>query len=38
MVWVVCWAFGFTFSWRIAIGIWVLSMLLSSIFKSNVKS
>lgn len=36
MIWVVCWAFGLAFSWRLAVGIWVVLIILRSIFKSNV--
>jgi hypothetical protein len=31
-----CWAFGYTFSWKIAFGIWVLLGLVGGAFKSNV--
>lgn len=31
----VCWAFGLTFTWKIAIGIWIGLGLLKSIFKAN---
>lgn len=37
LVWVVCWAFGFVFTWKIAIGIWVVLLILQSVFKSNSK-
>lgn len=33
--WVVCWAFGFTFTWPIAIAIWLITIVLASIFKSS---
>lgn len=35
----ICWAFNFTFSWKLAIGIWLLLIILRSIFKTvvNVK-
>lgn len=33
--WVVCWAFGFTFTWPIAIAIWLITIVLSGIFKSS---
>lgn len=31
-----CWAFGYTFSWKIAFGIWILLTLVGGAFKSNV--
>lgn len=31
-----CWAFGYTFSWKIAFGIWILLNLVGGAFKSNV--
>lgn len=31
-----CWAFGYTFSWKIAFGIWILLTLVGEAFKSNV--
>lgn len=37
LVWVACWAFGFVFTWKIAIGIWVVLLILQSVFKSNSK-
>lgn len=33
--WVVCWAFGFTFTWPIAIAIWLITIVLAGIFKSS---
>ena len=33
---VICWAFGLTFSWKIAIGISFVLMLLQSVFKTRV--
>lgn len=32
----VCWAFGYTFSWKMALGIWALLSLVGGAFKSNV--
>lgn len=28
----ICWAFGFAFSWRLALGIWLILALIGSIF------
>ena len=28
----ICWAFGFAFSWRLALGIWLILALVGSIF------
>lgn len=36
-VWVVCWAFSLAFSWKIAIGIWVVLALLRTVFHITVK-
>ena len=36
LVWVICWAFGLVFTWKIAIGVWVITLLLSGIFKATV--
>ena len=33
----ICWAFKLTFSWRMAFGVWLVMMLVSSIF-SGTKS
>lgn len=33
----ICWAFNFMFSWKIAFGIWLLMILLSSVFKVVIK-
>jgi len=38
LVKIVCWAFGLTFMWRYAIGVWALICLLGSIFKNGSKS
>lgn len=35
LYWVICWAFSLTFSWKIAIGIWVIVTILRNIFKSS---
>ncbi len=37
LVKIVCWAFGITFMWRYAIGIWALICLLGNIFKNGSK-
>ena len=31
----ICWAFGFIFSWKLVIGIWAILTLISAVFKSN---
>lgn len=31
-----CWAFGYTFSWKVAFGIWILLTLIGRAFKSSV--
>ena len=28
----ICWAFGFAFSWRLAFGVWLVSILIGSAF------
>lgn len=28
LTWVICWAFGFVFSWKIVIGIWAICILI----------
>lgn len=35
IVWVACWAFGFTWSWKLSIAVWLIEALLRSIFKHN---
>lgn len=37
LVKIVCWAFGLTFEWRYAIGIWSAIVLLGEIFKGSGK-
>ena len=37
LVQIICWAFGLTFKWRYALGIWAVLVLLSGIFKGNSK-
>lgn len=34
--WLICWAFAFTFSWKIAFGVWLVVLILRSIFKSSI--
>lgn len=33
--WVVCWAFGLTFTWPIALAIWLVTLVLAGIFKGS---
>ena len=33
----ICWAFGFTFTWKLAFGLWLIIGLLQSIFTARVK-
>ena len=28
LTWVICWAFGFVFSWKLVIGIWAICILI----------
>ena len=28
LTWVICWAFGFVFSWKIVVGIWAICILI----------
>ena len=35
---VICWAFGLAFTWKVALGIWVVMLMLQSIFGSGSKS
>lgn len=37
LVKIVCWAFGLTFRWRYALGIWAAIALLGGIFKGSGK-
>lgn len=30
-----CWAFNYTFSWKLSIGIWAVMCLIGSVFKSR---
>ena len=38
LVQIVCWAFGLTFMWRYAIGIWALLFLFGGVFKGGHRS
>ena len=33
---IVCWAFSLAFSWKIALGMWVVLCILGGLFKVNV--
>lgn len=35
--WVTCWAFGLTFTWPIALAIWLITIVLCGIFKPAFK-
>lgn len=37
VLWLICWAFRMTWwSWRVCIGVWLLEILLETIFKARV--
>lgn len=38
LVWLVCWAFGWTWSWKIALGVWAVSCLVSGAVKATYKN
>lgn len=38
LIWIACWAFGWTFTWKLAIGIYVVEVILKNIFNIIVKS
>lgn len=38
VLWLICWAFGLVFSWKIAFGVWLVLLLLSSFLKGNNSS
>ena len=39
LVWVVCWAFGLEWSWKLAIGVWaVLSLIAGAVKATGGKS
>lgn len=33
----VCWAFGIAWSWKVSVGVWCALALISSAVKSNIK-
>ena len=33
----ICWAFGLTFTWKIAVGIWLTFLLLRAVFRVVIK-
>ena len=35
LVYGACWAFGFSFSWKVAFGIWLISILVRSVVKNS---
>ena len=35
LVWVVCWAFGLSWSWKIALGVWAALCLISGAVKTT---
>lgn len=37
IIWVICWAFGFLFTWKLVIGIWAVLLLLKNVFSVTVK-
>ena len=36
LVWIVCWAFGWTFTWPIAIGVYAITILIHGVFRVTV--
>lgn len=36
--WAICWAFALTFTWKIAIGVWLVLILVRGIFSVTVKA
>lgn len=34
LVWVICWAFNFTFTWKLALGVFAVSSIVSASVKS----
>lgn len=38
ILWLICWAFALTFTWKIAIGIWLVLILARSVFQVTVKN
>ena len=37
LVWLVCWAFSLTFTWKLAVGVYAVIALLGGVFKSTSK-
>lgn len=35
IIWLICWAFSLTFSWKITFGIWLIILIINNIFKKN---
>jgi len=33
---IVCWAFSLAFSWKIAVGVWIILCIIGGLFKVNV--
>lgn len=33
--WLICWAFTLTFSWKIAFGVWLITLIIANIFKKT---
>ena len=36
IVWLICWAFDLTFTWKYAFGVWIIWLMVSGIFKTKV--
>ena len=36
LVWVICWAFGLSWNWKIALGVWAALCLISGAVKTTV--
>lgn len=36
-IWVICWAFGLSWSWKFAIGVWLVMALISAAVKARVE-
>lgn len=36
LTWLVCWAFSFAFTWKLALGVWAASCLISGAFKATM--
>lgn len=37
ILFLICWCFQITFTWKLAFGIWLIILLLAGLFKSRVK-